>query len=56
MVVLVYTARIPRTISNVMKPLSSCRRDGEELVEHVLRVVLGFDLREPIVVLAKDVS
>jgi len=33
----------------------SRRRDSEELIEHVLRIVLGFDLREPVVMLAKDV-
>lgn len=55
MVVSVYAARISRAISNVMNPLSSRRRDGEKLVEHVLRVVLGFDLRESIEVLAKDI-
>jgi hypothetical protein len=30
-------------------------RDGEELVEHILRIILSFDLREPGVMLANYV-
>ena len=44
------------TVTSHLTSLSlRSRRDGEELVEHVPRVVLDFDLREPIVVLAKDI-
>lgn len=31
------------------------RCDGEELVEHILRIILCFDLREPVIMFAKDI-
>ena len=45
------------TVTSHLTSLSlRSRRDGEELVEHVLLVVLCLDLRESIVVFPEDVS